>query len=257
MKFSAPLTMQLLAIGAHASPNILLQAASASDSDSDYILSVCSPATPPDQAEPAPCVAIQNIETACLPNGTSPLALDAHAQCLCGGSYFAEWLGCRRCLLTHGALSPRNFTYFSAVLSSASAELCTGTPTAAFATLFTQAQAGVPEPTTGGTQLSDAKSGDAAVSLYYTASGPQGPGKITGSATAATAEVSKTEAGTTATATGEEGSQGGSGGAGSASGGPAATTSTSSNVGIPTGAPGNGKGAMIAAAVGGALVAVL
>ncbi|KAI1467803.1 uncharacterized protein F4812DRAFT_427631 [Daldinia caldariorum] len=258
MKFSISFTTQLLALGAlsHASASD-----TSGDSDSDYILSVCSPAQPPDQTDPAPCVAIQNIETACLPNGTSPLALSAHAQCLCGGSYFAEWLGCRRCLLTHGALSQRNFTYFSAVLSSASAELCAegATPTAAFATLFTEAQAGVPEPTgTGGTQLTDAKSGDAAVSLYYTASGPQGPGRITGSATAATAEVSETGtgAGTTATATGGV-SQNGSGGARSTSNRPSATTSSSSNVAIPTGAPGNGKGAIFAAAVGGALMAVL
>ncbi|XDG04586.1 hypothetical protein ABKA04_004201 [Annulohypoxylon sp. FPYF3050] len=131
---------------------------SSNDTDTSYITSVCSPSDQPD----APCIAIQNIETACLPNGTSPLALSAHAQCLCHGSYFAEWLGCRNCLLVHGALSPRNYTYFSSVLSLASQDLCTGTPTAEFATLFTQAQASVPEPTAGGTELSDVSSGDAA-----------------------------------------------------------------------------------------------
>ncbi|KAK6951435.1 hypothetical protein Daesc_007970 [Daldinia eschscholtzii] len=256
MKFSATLVTHLLVLGAHASSHVL-QAASSDDDDdnnNEYITSVCSPATPPDQSHPAPCVAIQNIETACQPNGTSPLALEAHAQCLCGGSYFAEWLGCRRCLLTHGALSQRNFTYFSEVLSSASRELCEGTPTAAFATLFTEAQAGIPEPTTtGGTDFTDLKSGDAAVSLYYTASGPQGPGPITGSATAATVQVDKTSSAETATAT-EEVSQ--SGGARSTSGEPSATSSSSSNIAIPTGSPARGKGAMFAAAVGG-LVAML
>ncbi|KAI1473951.1 hypothetical protein F4774DRAFT_402326 [Daldinia eschscholtzii] len=255
MKFSATLTTHLLVLGAHASSHIL-QAAS-DDDDNEYIASVCSPATPPDQSDPAPCVAIQNIETACQPNGTSPLALEAHAQCLCGGSYFAEWLGCRRCLLTHGALSQRNFTYFSEVLSSASKELCEGTPTAAFATLFTEAQAGIPEPTTtGGTEFTDAKSGDAAVSLYYTASGPQGPGPITGSATAATVQVDRTSSAETETETATEGGSQNEGGARSTSSEPSATSSSSSNIAIPTGSPARGKGAMFAAAVGG-LVAVL
>ncbi|KAI8957207.1 hypothetical protein F5Y11DRAFT_99880 [Daldinia sp. FL1419] len=250
MKVSTPVATQLLLLGAHASANIFQ---AASDGDGDYITSVCSPAKAPDQSDPAPCVAIQNIETACLPNGTSSLALEAHAQCLCGGSYFAEWLGCRRCLLKHGALSQRNYSYFSDVLSSASEKLCEGTPTAAFATLFTEAQAGVPEPTTGATALSDVKSDDAAVSLYYTASGPQGPGPITGSATAATAEASDSSS-AEETATGG-GSQNGR--VSSTSSAPSATSSSSSNIAVPTGAPSNGKGAIFAAAVGGALVAAL
>ncbi|KAI0108246.1 hypothetical protein F4814DRAFT_427303 [Daldinia grandis] len=257
MKFSALVTTQLFLLGAqHVLANAfanVLQAAS--DGDSDYITSVCSPAKAPDQSDPAPCVAIQNIETACLPNGTTPLALEAHAQCLCGGSYFAEWLGCRRCLLEHGGLSQRNFSYFSDVLSSASEKLCEGTPTAAFATLFTEAQAGVPEPTTGGTALSDVKSGDAAVSLYYTASGPRGPGPITGSATAATAEASGSSSSeATATATGGVSQNGG---ARSTTDAPSATSSSSSNIAVPTRVPVNGKGAIFAAAVGGALMVVL
>ncbi|KAI0853088.1 hypothetical protein F5Y00DRAFT_225396 [Daldinia vernicosa] len=258
MKFSALVTTtQILLLSAqrvlaNASANVL-QAASDDDDDNAYIASVCSPAKAPDQSDPAPCVEIQIIETACLPNGTSPLALEAHAQCLCGGSYFAEWLGCRRCLLEHGALSQRNFSYFSEVLSSASEKLCEGTPTAAFATLFTEAQAGVPEPTTGGTAFSDAKSGDAAVSLYYTASGLQGPGPITGSATAATVETPDSSS-SEATAT-DGVSQ--NGGATSPTNTPSATSSSSSNIAVQTGAPVNGKGAIFAAAVGGALVAVL
>ncbi|KAF3058199.1 hypothetical protein GL218_05392 [Daldinia childiae] len=257
MKFSVLVTTQLLLLGArHVLANVsanVLKAVSDDDDDNEYIASMCAPAQAPDQSDPAPCVAIQNIETACLPNGTSPLALEAHAQCLCGGSYFAEWLGCRRCLLEHGALSPRNFSYFSDVLSSASEKLCEGTPTAAFATLFTDAQAGIPEPTTGNTAFSDVKSGDAAVSLYYTASGLQGPGPITGSATAATVHTSDSSS-SEATATGGV-SQ--SGGVRSTTNAPSATSSSSSNIAVPTGAPVNGKGAIFAAAVGGALVAVL
>ncbi|KAI1389415.1 uncharacterized protein F4822DRAFT_398201 [Hypoxylon trugodes] len=220
------------------------------DDDSAYITSVCSPATPPDQSAPAPCAAIQNIETACLPNGTSPLALDAHAQCLCGGSYFPEWIGCRKCLLVHGALSPLNFSYFTTVLSSASSQLCQGTPSAAFATLFTEVQAEIPEPTTGDTVRTDASSGNAAVSVYYTASGPQGPGVITGSATAATATP-------TVSGSGSTGGESLSAGAKSSTKAPSATTSSSSNVAVPTGPSSGGKGALIAAVVGGALAVAI
>ncbi|KAI1086768.1 hypothetical protein F5B19DRAFT_487242 [Rostrohypoxylon terebratum] len=237
MKFS-PIT--LLCLSAY---HVLAQdggSNSSNDTETSYITSVCSPPEQPD----APCIAIQTIETACLPNGTSALALSAHAQCLCQGSYFAEWLGCRNCLLVHGALSPRNYTYFSSVLGLASRDLCTGTPTAEFAALFTQAQASVPEPTAGGTELSDVSSGDAAVSLYYTASGPQGPGVITGSATEATRVASGT-VGSGATETG------------GSSGASTATSTSSSSIAAATGAAGGAKGMLIAAAMGGVLVVVL
>ncbi|KAI1462844.1 hypothetical protein F4805DRAFT_11573 [Annulohypoxylon moriforme] len=224
------------------------------DTESTYITSVCSPTN---QSPAPPCLAIQTIETLCLPNNTSPLALEAHAQCLCHGSYFAEWLGCRNCLLLHGALSPRNYTYFSSVLALASQDLCTGTPTAAFATLFTEAQASVPEPTAGGTELRDQRSGDAAVSLYYTASGVQGPGVITGSATAATATATS---GTTASNVGSGSvGTGGSTGAGAtaSTGGSSATSSSSSGIAAATGSAGGVKGVLFAAAVGGAVVVAL
>ncbi|KAI4866738.1 hypothetical protein F4820DRAFT_241462 [Hypoxylon rubiginosum] len=228
------------------------------DGDNDYLVSVCLPSAAPDTTALPPCVDVIAIETACAPNGTSPLALEAHAQCLCGGSYFAEWLGCRRCLEVHDILSPGNYSYFSTVLSSASNELCTGTPTAPLASLWAQVQAQVPEPTAGddGALLTDIASGDAAVSLYYTASGLQGPGSITGSATLATASTT----GTTTTGGGVSSSFTGSAGAQSTTNAAASstTTSSSSNVAAPTGAAGGGKGAaFLAAAVGGVVLAAL
>ncbi|KAI1641990.1 uncharacterized protein F4817DRAFT_321242 [Daldinia loculata] len=61
MKFSAPVATQLFLLGAQHvlanTPANVLQAAS--DSDSDYITSVCSSAKAPDQTDPAPCIAIQ------------------------------------------------------------------------------------------------------------------------------------------------------------------------------------------------------
>ncbi|RYP76186.1 hypothetical protein DL771_002010 [Monosporascus sp. 5C6A] len=160
-----------------------------SSDQEEYINSVCSPEVS-DGSEPLPpCVAAQNIEWACAPNGTSPLALEAHAQCICGGGFFAQWAGCQRCLRLHGARSERDAAYYASVMTSASEMLCAATPAPAapWQVLFTSAQAGVPFPTTGATSSSDAAPSDTAVSLYYTASGPQGPGAIRGSATAATA----------------------------------------------------------------------
>ncbi|RYP81975.1 hypothetical protein DL770_005736 [Monosporascus sp. CRB-9-2] len=74
-------------------------------------------------------------------------------------------------------------------------------PAAPRQALFTSAQAGVPFPTTGATSISDAALSDAPANLYYMASGPQGPGAITGSATAATATpTTADESSTTGTA---------------------------------------------------------
>lgn len=239
MKFILSPTAQLLLLGAHYALARELLNQRQDDGDGEYITSVCSPTTAPNPSDPAPCVAIQNVETACPPNGTSPLVLEAHAQCLCGGNYCAEWPECRRCLLAHGALSQRTFTYFSNVLSAASKKLCTGTPTAAFATLFTDAQAGVPEPTASGTAPDDVESGDAATSLYYTASGPQGPGTITGSATAATKTASDTEK---SSSVAETSGPSQSAGAKSTTGAPSTTSSSLSNIAAPTGATGGGRG---------------
>ncbi|KAK6841475.1 hypothetical protein PG987_002335 [Apiospora arundinis] len=95
---------------------------------------------------------------------------------MCGGSYFRDYLGCQKCLLLHGARSERDNAYWGSVLAVASNALCTGTPTASFQKIFESAGASVVGPTTGGTVSSDAKSGETAVSLYYTEKGSQAPG---------------------------------------------------------------------------------
>ncbi|KAK8126794.1 uncharacterized protein PG998_002553 [Apiospora kogelbergensis] len=231
--------------------------ASGSGDNSGYIQKVCNP--------PAPKGGFASGQ----PNGTSPLALEAHAQCMCGGSYFADYLGCQKCLLLHGARSERDDAYWGSVLAVASTALCSGTPTAAFPKIFESAGAAVVGPTTGGTASSDAKSGETAVSLYYTAKGAQGPGPITGSATGATAtgaakpketggSGSTTAAGGAAKTTA---SGGGSGAANTEGGDSTSTTTTgpsttsSGNGAAPTGVAG-AKGLLMAMA-GGALVAAM
>ena len=88
---------------------------------------------------------------------------------------------------------------YSSIISSASNLLCTGTPTADFAAIFSSVAATVAPATTGATILSDQFLSQSAVSLYYTATGSQGPGAITGSATAATKSAGESTALTTLT----------------------------------------------------------
>lgn len=107
---------------------------------------------------------------------------------MCGGSFFDEWPFCLQCLFFHGFRSERDVSFYRAVIATASSALCeVPTPTAEFKIIFQSAQGMVPVPTTGETISSDQAVGQTAVSLYYTASVSQGPGRITGEATAATA----------------------------------------------------------------------
>ncbi|RYO91292.1 hypothetical protein DL766_002037 [Monosporascus sp. MC13-8B] len=228
-------------------------------SDQDqYINSVCSPGVSDGSRPLPPCIAVQNIEGACAPNGTSPLALEAHAQCMCGGGLFAQWAGCLRCLRLHGARSDRDFAYYASVMTSASEMLCAATPAPAapWQALFTSAQAGVPFPTTGATSTSDAAPSDTAVSLYYTASGPQGPGAITGSATAATATPTTADESSTTGTTGAPTTISDDGGEGST---PATEAAGSSSTPSPDSAAMPTMGVQVAwfAAAGAALAAAL
>ncbi|CAK7220469.1 hypothetical protein SBRCBS47491_004199 [Sporothrix bragantina] len=168
-----------------------------------YSDEVCKPPTVHPSDPLPPCVNIENIETLCYPNGTAPLYLAAHAQCMCRGSYFPEWNACRRCLSVHGQLSDRDLAFYESIASAASTSLCgflaggangqpTTTPTAIFKDLFTSAQARLTSPTgaaetAASTLGSDVAPSNTDVGVYFTASGPEGPGSITGSATAATA----------------------------------------------------------------------
>ncbi|KAK1829081.1 hypothetical protein QBC39DRAFT_139055 [Podospora conica] len=154
----------------------------------NYEDEVCHPLSQDANDVVPPCLDIVYIETTCTPNGTSPLALKAHQQCMCTGSFFFEWPFCLQCLFLHGLRSERDVFHYRAVLDAASTALCdVPTPTAEFRSIFSSAQNTVAEPTEGSTVSSDIAHGVTNVSLYFTATGPQGPGRITGDATAATA----------------------------------------------------------------------
>ncbi|KAK0728542.1 hypothetical protein B0T26DRAFT_748739 [Lasiosphaeria miniovina] len=157
---------------------------------SDYEDEVCDPMTLRGSDTVPPCLEIRAIETICTPNGTSPLALKAHQECMCEGSFFDEWPFCLQCLYLHGLRTQREVAFYESVLSAASTTLChVPTPADVFASVFSSAKAAAPSPTTGDTVSSDQAVGQTAVSLYFTApSGhSQGPGRITGEAAAATA----------------------------------------------------------------------
>jgi hypothetical protein len=214
----------------------------------EYINSVCNPSiTTPGSTIP-PCISITTIQTDCTSNGTTPLDYLASAECMCNppSTFFADWEGCQQCLFVHGARSQQDLDTYSSIISSASNILCTGTPTADFAAIFSSVAATAAPATTGSTVLSDQFPSQSAVSLYYTASGSQGPGAISGSTTAATgASITLTTSTGTNTASGGFNVGGGITGTGSAG----VSTATSS---------GSGSGAMVTQDVSfGGIVAVM
>jgi hypothetical protein len=145
----------------------------------DYLNSVCSPNITNPTVIP-PCISVSTIEGLCKPNGTSSLAYQASAECLCNApsTYFVDWVGCRKCLEVHGGMSELEYNGYVLQASAASSSMCSGTPTTNIAGVFSAAVfTGTP---TGATTSSDQFPSNSAVSLYYTAPGPQGPGTITG-----------------------------------------------------------------------------
>lgn len=95
-----------------------------------------------------------------------------------------------QCQYVHGARSEAEVDEYNSIISTVSNELCTGTPTAAFTALFNNASNTAAAPSGVATVLSDQYPSQSAISLYYTVSGIQGPGAITGSATLATKAAS-------------------------------------------------------------------
>lgn len=184
MKYSASL-LAVSALPLIVNAHLAARASQSSDGADD---SICYPKSS-DGDVTAPCVEINNIASACQPNGTEPLAYEAHAQCMCNGSYFEDWVGCQKCLVAHGFRNERDIIHYENVLTAASNGLCTGTPTAAFQSYFASAESNSEAAgyaTTGDTVSSDKFPGKTAVSLYYSPTASQGPGAITGSAASAT-----------------------------------------------------------------------
>jgi hypothetical protein len=149
----------------------------------EYLDSVCSPSVngTTDVTIP-PCISIKSIQQQCRPNGTQPLDYVAHAECLCNSpsTFFSDWLGCRDCILVHGGMTQRGHDTYAHILSAASSALCSGTPTAKFEDIFATLEPKASPVVTGSTVFSDQFPSSTAVSLYYTTSGVQGPGAITG-----------------------------------------------------------------------------
>ncbi|CAD0082720.1 unnamed protein product [Aureobasidium vineae] len=189
MKYNLALAALATAVAASDHPLLARQ----TDNAADYIQEVCFPNT---TSPVPPCQAIINIESACQPNGTTPLAYQAHQQCMCNGGYFPNWRGCLNCQYVHGTRSEAVAKANENIISSASSQFCgTATPTAVFASYFAAVSDASPQTASGAaTTVSDQYPSQSAVSLYYTATGNQGPGAITGSAAQATAAVSASAA---------------------------------------------------------------
>jgi hypothetical protein len=224
------------------------------NTEQDYLNSVCLPNVTTTPIPP--CQQIANIESACQPNGTAPLDYLAHTQCMCGGGYFPNWFGCLNCEYIHGGRTQAQSIAFSQILTSASNMLCTGTPTASFAAIFSSLSDTHPVvASTAGTGTTDLYPSQTAVSLYYTASGPQGEGAITGSAAAATKVPSSAAASTTAGAGGSMTTAGAAPtGGSSTTGGSASEASKTSSSGA---AATNGLAGLLGIVAGGVVVAAL
>jgi hypothetical protein len=235
-------------LDAHSNPLVLRQ----TNNEQAYLNSVCQP----NVTNPVPpCQEIINIQSACLPNGTEPVDYIAHQECMCDGGFFSNWIGCLNCLYVHGGRSPSQSAAFSQILTSASNILCTGTPTTDFAAIFSSlSDASVSVPSTVGTGMTDLYPSQTAVSLYYTASGPQGEGAITGSATLATQVPSTAAASTTAAGSAATGGASGlTSAAGSGAGSASAASKTSSSGAAAT----NGLAGLLGVVAGGVVVAAL
>ncbi|KAL5889896.1 hypothetical protein ACKVWC_005118 [Pyricularia oryzae] len=117
-----------------------------------YLDTVCRPPILHMGDAVAPCISIETTEALCYPNGTTALHLDAHAQCLCRGSFFAEWTACRACLSLHGLLDDADRSFYQAVAMSASSVLCgfltepaaAPAPTTIFKAIFSSIAATLP-----------------------------------------------------------------------------------------------------------------
>lgn len=190
MKYSIALAALATAVAASDHPLLVRQNSNPAE---EYIQEVCFPNT---TSPVPPCQAIINIESACLPNGTTPSAYQAHQQCMCNGGYFPNWSGCLNCQYVHGTRSEAVYKANENIISSASSSFCgAATPTAVFASYFAEVSNAAPQTASGfATTLSDQYPSQSAVSLYYTATGNQGPGAITGSAAQATATASSSAA---------------------------------------------------------------
>merc|ERR1712093_661277 len=217
----------------HEIPDLLAARQTNGTDEEAYLAEVCFPNTTTPVVPP--CQEIINIQSACTPNGTTGIYLLAHAQCMCGGSFFQDWLGCLNCNYVHGARSPQIVDSFNTIITSASNALCTGTPTASFAAIFSSLS-NAAAPTGTDTAVSDQFPSQTAISLYYTPSGSQGVGAIT--AEAATATTSS-RAGTSTEATSSP--------PGTGTGAGAATTSSSTAGAAPTGMWMGAMGAVVGA----------
>ncbi|KAG4434882.1 hypothetical protein IFR05_009642 [Cadophora sp. M221] len=214
-------------------PDLLAARQTNGTDEEAYLAEVCFPNTTAPVVPP--CQEVINIQSACTANGTSGIYLLAHAQCMCGGSFFADWIGCLNCNYVHGARSPQNVDSFHTIISSVSSALCSGTPTATFAAIFSSLSEGA-APTGTDTAMRDQFPSQTAISLYYTVSGTQGVGAITGDAVSATRTASPTPSGSgSRTGTGTS-SRTASTGSGTAGAGTASSSSSTAGAAMPTGA---------------------
>jgi hypothetical protein len=136
----------------------------------------CEPADNPQ----APCVSISHQQYNCRPLSNTLNGNITAQSCLCDSEFFQNWVGCQDCLLYHGTENLLWYDAWVAQITLVSSAYCYGTPTAYFPDVFQSMTYAMPTPTVSGGYTNQSP-GNAAVSLYYTATGDnQGSGPSTG-----------------------------------------------------------------------------
>ncbi|CAD0051364.1 unnamed protein product [Aureobasidium pullulans] len=191
MRYSIALATLATVVAASEQLNPILDSRQ-TDNTEEYIQEVCFPNTtspvPPLSGNPQYRIRLPP-QRHFHPRLRSPSTMHVQRRLL------PNWRGCLNCQYVHGTRSEAVAEAFDNILSSASQQFCTGTPTAVFADYFSALSDSSPQTATGAaTTTSDQFPSQSAVSLYYTASGNQGPGAITGSAAQATATASAASA---------------------------------------------------------------
>ncbi|KFY09010.1 hypothetical protein V492_05700 [Pseudogymnoascus sp. VKM F-4246] len=132
---------------------------------------------------PFPCEQEYFLRRLCFSNGTTPNDFLAEQQCLCNGNYFETILGCYNCRIAHGVIaSPSQRAFVTSDLDRLRKAECTPTPVTQPYTNMLIDFNSTSYMLRSDLTLSSHKSGDTAVSNYYTGASVPIAGEITGAA---------------------------------------------------------------------------
>jgi hypothetical protein len=132
---------------------------------------------------PFPCEQELYIGTICTANGTTEIDFLAEQECLCNGAFWDVSIGCDDCFLAHGYLGFTPSEALSTVSSLSAAECSPTPPSQPYSNLLPVQNVTSAYYAPNITLGNDRFPNNTAVSNYFTATGSDTAGAITGSAT--------------------------------------------------------------------------